>query len=191
LVESIRERPAVTDAGDARAPDGERDHTRAQQPAQQLPQLGQQLFEALRRLRKLPWMSPHYQSTKASGMHVLFCLDYGTREAGREAERGMMISEIGQRLKVTSPTITQLVKELEAIGHVERTVDRKDRRVIRVHLTESGRAVVQQGRTAVRRVFAGLVEHLGDEDTETLVHLLNKVLAYEAPMADKREEDRL
>jgi DNA-binding MarR family transcriptional regulator len=62
------------------------------------------------------------------------------------------VSAIGQRLRLDSNTLTPLIKRLEAAGHVRRTRDGEDQRVVRVQLTESGRAL--QGKAG--EVFASV-----------------------------------
>lgn len=49
------------------------------------------------------------------------------------------ITEIGDRLLLDSGTITPVVTRLERMGAVIRHRDKKDRRLVRVHLTRPGR----------------------------------------------------
>ena len=59
------------------------------------------------------------------------------------------VGEIAANLGVTSQAVSKSVRELEAIGYVERWSDPADGRVRRVALTDKGRAVLEAGR-AVR-----------------------------------------
>lgn len=54
---------------------------------------------------------------------------------------GQTIGSIGQRLRLDSNTLTPLIKRLEKAGHVSRTRDSGDQRVVRIQLTESGRSL--------------------------------------------------
>jgi DNA-binding MarR family transcriptional regulator len=59
--------------------------------------------------------------------------------------------------QVRPPTITRLVKTLEASGLVEREADASDRRVQRVRATLKGRRVLEDGRARrVARLTASL-----------------------------------
>lgn len=51
---------------------------------------------------------------------------------------------IGQKLLVSGGNVTLLVDNLEKHSWVERRRSRKDRRVIKVHLTTAGKAVTEQ-----------------------------------------------
>lgn len=62
------------------------------------------------------------------------------------------LGELADAEQVRPPTISRLVKELEAEGLVERMADATDRRVQRVRATGRGRRLLQEGRA--RRVSA-------------------------------------
>jgi DNA-binding MarR family transcriptional regulator len=51
------------------------------------------------------------------------------------------VGELGERLGLESNTLTPLLKRLEGMGLVARTRDSRDERVVRVRLTDRGRAL--------------------------------------------------
>ncbi|WP_296600388.1 MarR family winged helix-turn-helix transcriptional regulator [Phenylobacterium sp.] len=51
------------------------------------------------------------------------------------------VGELGERLGLESSTLTPLLKRLEAIGLVSRARDPRDERVVRIRLTDKGRAL--------------------------------------------------
>jgi DNA-binding MarR family transcriptional regulator len=57
------------------------------------------------------------------------------------AEDGQTVGRIGDQLFLESSTVTPLLKRLEAAGLVSRGRDQADERVVRVRLTEPGRAL--------------------------------------------------
>jgi DNA-binding MarR family transcriptional regulator len=59
---------------------------------------------------------------------------------------GRTVSEIGERLFLDSSTLSPLLKRLEAMGNVQRRRDAEDERVVRVTLTERGRALGRQAK---------------------------------------------
>lgn len=95
-----------------------------------------------------------------------------------EDEGGVKVSDISKYMKVTSPTITQFLNTLEEKGLVERVMDPKDRRAVRVRLTTEGHTVAEQAHEAFKAHFRGLVDYLGEEDSRTLSLLLRKVYSY-------------
>lgn len=54
---------------------------------------------------------------------------------------GQTVGQLGERLFLESNTLTPLIKRLEAAGLVTRARDKADERVVRVSLTEAGRAL--------------------------------------------------
>jgi DNA-binding MarR family transcriptional regulator len=76
------------------------------------------------------------------------------------------VGEVAENLGVTSQAVSKTVRELEALGYVERWSDPGDGRVRRVALTALGRAVLDAGRTARAALNAELVEALGAERVE-------------------------
>jgi len=63
---------------------------------------------------------------------------------------GVSVKEIGQRLYLDSGTLTPLLKRLEAAGLVRRARDPQDERLVRISLTERGRALKVQAAAARR-----------------------------------------
>lgn len=51
------------------------------------------------------------------------------------------VGELGERLGLESNTLTPLLKRLQAMGLVDRTRDGRDERVVRLRLTDKGRAL--------------------------------------------------
>lgn len=56
-------------------------------------------------------------------------------------EDDQTVGQIGEKLFLESSTLTPLLKRLEASGHVTRRRDSADERVVRVRLTDKGRAL--------------------------------------------------
>jgi DNA-binding MarR family transcriptional regulator len=134
----------------------------------------QKLLSALTQFKRLAWHRRVIAGCKQSEIRVLFCIREGTNPDLPE----MKVSEISKQLGVTSPTITQLLKSLEAHGLVERNIDATDRRAVGIKLTAKGAMVAQQARDAFLASIKGLVEYLGDEQSDQLAELLAKVFHY-------------
>lgn len=54
---------------------------------------------------------------------------------------GLTVGEIGDQLFLDSSTLTPLLKRLEGAGHLTRTRDARDERMVRAHLTVRGRGL--------------------------------------------------
>jgi DNA-binding MarR family transcriptional regulator len=132
------------------------------------------LLSALLQLKRLGWQQRVVAGCKPSEIRVLFCVKEGTNADLPE----MKVSEISKQMGVTSPTITQLLKSLEAHGLVERNIDAIDRRAVGVKLTDKGVLTAQQAEDAFFSFIKGLVEYLGEEQSDQLAELLSKVFRY-------------
>ena len=134
----------------------------------------QKLLQALDQFHRAKW---HEQQTiagcKPSEIRVLFCIKNGAK-----AGAPMKVSEISKQMHVTSPTITQLLNGLEPNGLVERQIDPEDRRSVGIRLTEKGERVTEQAWEGFLTALQGLIDYLGEEDSERLTDLLFKVLHY-------------
>jgi DNA-binding MarR family transcriptional regulator len=134
----------------------------------------QKLLSALTQFKRLGWHQRAVAGCRPSEIRVLFCVKEGTSADLPE----MKVSEISKQMGVTSPTVTQLLKSLEAHGLVERNIDPIDRRAVGIKLTANGRMVAQQAREAFLASIKGLVEYLGEEESNQLAELLFKVFRY-------------
>jgi len=134
----------------------------------------QKLLQALDQFHRAKW---HEQQTfagcKPSEIRVLFCIKNGSKPG-----LPMKVSEISKLMHVTSPTITQLLNSLEPNGLVERQSDPEDRRSVGIRLTEKGEWVTERAWEGFLTALQGLIEYLGEEDSERLADLLFKVLRY-------------
>jgi DNA-binding MarR family transcriptional regulator len=116
----------------------------------------------------------HFAGCKPSEIGVLLTISRGTKDGAH----AMKVSEISKVMHVTSPTITQLLKGLEANRLVERHTDPADRRVVGIALTEQGEYVARRAEEIFLRTFQGLADYLGVEQSDQLASLLFKAVRY-------------
>jgi len=77
-------------------------------------------------------------------------------------------SEIGRRLGISSPNMTPLIDRLIEKGYAERLSDSKDRRVIKIAISEKGRRFVAKKRRLVRNEIKKNLSTLSIEEVLTL-----------------------
>jgi len=146
------------------------------------------LFRALTQFRRLGWHQHSIAGCTPSEIRVLICI----KKSGAHLLQPMTVSEISKRLLVTPPSITQILNTLESRGLIERHIDRADRRVIMVTLTERGEQVTRQAEEAFSAVMKGLIDYLGEDQSNQLADLLFKAFRYfsenEAHMNDEGME---
>ena len=134
----------------------------------------QKLMRTLMQFNKMSWHQQPVAGCKPSEVRVLFCIKKGRNPHNPE----MKVSDISKRLHVTSPTITQVLKSLEANELIERHIDPVDRRAIGVILTEKGEHVVQQAMDEFSASTRGLIDYLGEDQTNHLIDLLSSMFRY-------------
>jgi DNA-binding MarR family transcriptional regulator len=136
--------------------------------------VAQKLLEAFTQFHRLNWKQSPIVGLKSSEIMVLFCI----KKTVHPESHGIKVSDISKALRVAPPTITQLINSLEANGYVERTMDKADRRAVRVKITERGEGTIAQAADAFFESFNGLVEYLGENKSKELAELLSKAFGY-------------
>lgn len=145
----------------------------AEETAERLARSLLQFTKMYRQFGRAEWQQG-FSGCKQGEIGVLFMISHGAKAEGRE----MKVSEISKMMHVTSPTITQFIKGLEANGLVERHIDPNDRRSVGIALTEKGEEVARQAHEAMIANFRGLAEYLGEEQSEQLATLVHKASRY-------------
>ena len=63
---------------------------------------------------------------------------------------GMSQKEMARALNLSPATMTVTLKRMERAGLIEREMDGRDQRILRVHLSEEGKRMCEMGRAAGR-----------------------------------------
>ena len=78
------------------------------------------------------------------------------------------LGELAEAEQVRPPSITRIVRNLEADGLVEREPDPADRRIVRVRATDRGRRILEEGRRRRISDLAARLRTVDEADLETL-----------------------
>jgi len=91
---------------------------------------------------------------------------------------GVSVTELGGRLFLDSGTLTPLLKRMEAAGFLRRQRDRSDERLVRVTLTEAGRALQVQAGTVQQAIICACDQDLASlaDLRDALTGLRNRLL---------------
>lgn len=136
--------------------------------------IAQKLMYSFMQFNRLHWNQSPIAGLRHSELVALHCI----RKTIKSDTPGIKISELSGILKVSSPTITQLINGLENKGFVQRSADPDDRRAVRIRLTSEGEKVTKKAGETLLASFIGLVEDLGEDSCTELSELLSKVFAY-------------
>ena len=73
-------------------------------------------------------------------------------------------AELARRMHLPPPTVTYMVKQLEARGFLERRPEPGDLRKFRLVQTDTGRAALSRGQEALSHVLCGRLRRLDQEE---------------------------
>jgi DNA-binding MarR family transcriptional regulator len=92
-------------------------------------------------------------------------------------EDGLKVIELGKKAGLEPSTMTGLLDRMERDGLVSRTMDPRDRRVLRIYLNETGRNVRDPVLKVIDDVLADVFAGISKEDISHTKNLLRHVLA--------------
>ncbi|HET9086520.1 MAG TPA: MarR family transcriptional regulator [Acidobacteriaceae bacterium] len=92
-------------------------------------------------------------------------------------DQGLTCSEIARRLISHDPDITRLLGRMEREGWVARARDDKDRRTVLTQITTGGLRKLDELDGLIVKSVDRLLAHVGKEELQTLVRLLENVRA--------------
>lgn len=88
----------------------------------------------------------------------------------------LSMGELSKALDVPLSTATRIADWWVKNGYAERSPDPKDRRVVRVALTQSGRDLLKAGNQLIRRRVEQVLRHFSSQERETLMVLMRKLV---------------
>jgi DNA-binding MarR family transcriptional regulator len=139
---------------------------------QQISERAGRLEGAMRGLKWAKFMAKDDSGLKPSEKYVLFVL--ATLNDGGP----VMPSEVAKKLDVTLGAMTHHINSFEKQGLVIRSDSPNDRRVTLINLSEKGVLVTEALRKKHWKKICGLIEYLGDKDSEQLIALMEKITDY-------------
>ena len=83
--------------------------------------------------------------------------------------------ELVRQTHLRPPTVSVILKKMEAEGLVERKSDPDDLRSVRVYLSDAGRDLDRENIARIKRLDAIAMKDLSDEEVRVLMELLPKI----------------
>jgi len=90
------------------------------------------------------------------------------------------VTEIGERLQIPRPQMTHLIDKLVYLEMVERQPDAKDRRIINIALTSSGKTLLKKHRRMIEGAIKTSLTSLTDKElaeVSTSLRTLRRILS--------------
>jgi len=102
-------------------------------------------------------------------------------------ENPITVTGISNMLQITPAGVTHLINPLEEAGHVVRVPDPNDRRVVRIKVTKKGSDEAVALISELQEKMDELVDLLGEEDCQTFIRLMSRVIAYYSSKQEIKE----
>lgn len=83
--------------------------------------------------------------------------------------------EFAEILKVTKPSVTEIVNKLIKLGVVEKAQCTQDKRKYYIKLTEKGRNIARLPFLAEQKVVDMIVDSLNDDEIDLFINLIKKL----------------
>ena len=101
-----------------------------------------------------------------------------------DEKTALSVTEISSLLQITPAGVTHLINPLEEKGYVERLPAPNDRRIVLIGLTDKGTEAAEALIAEIRKQMIGLVNYLGEEDSQTFVRLMSRVIEFFASQSE-------
>lgn len=83
---------------------------------------------------------------------------------------------ISERLNISKPAVSQMMKILEDKKYIKREINNNDRRLINVSLTKMGSKILEEKKCKMSDKFSAVLDRMGKEDSEELIRLMEKYI---------------
>lgn len=127
------------------------------------------LFNDLMEIEDKCLITGEFKNISNNDMHVIEAI-------GIEETKSM--SQIAKSLNITTGTLTKSVDALVEKKYVERNRSSKDKRVIRLSLTEAGIRAFEHHARFHQNMIRDIKQELDEEETEILIASLGKLVGY-------------
>jgi len=101
------------------------------------------------------------------------------------------VSDISMILRVSSPTVTQHLNNLEEQGFVLKTHSQEDKRTVNLSLTEKGAEALKTHWVRLEEDFGEFIGAIGEESAETMIGLLLQARDFFTKKAALRDSEGL
>lgn len=128
------------------------------------------LTRAMSLLRRVHVRSQRLTDMDHREFHLLVSIASRQNSAG-----GITIGELAEMYNVSKPAISNLIKEKEEKGFVERQTDKSDRRVVWVKLTDAGKAELERAKRYWEELGEKIEQKFGEKNLDLFITLINRL----------------
>jgi len=85
------------------------------------------------------------------------------------------MKEVADYLGIAPPSATSLINQFVRRGHIKRHFDEKDRRIVRLSVTEKGEKIINEGYKSIARRLEKILSKLSCRQITNLKDILNSL----------------
>lgn len=137
-------------------------------------EINKAFFDVIMRLKRQSHANIKLKDLYASELIALRII-YKLKNIENKNNVGVKVSDIGNCLFMKKPATSKMLNTLEDKEYINRLYDKKDRRVTYIDLTQKGIDILEKHHNEMIDYTNLVIEKLGEEDTKTLVVLLEKL----------------
>ena len=127
------------------------------------------LFKDILEIESKCLITEEFKDISYNDMHIIEAI--GLDEPKR-------MSEVAAKMNVTTGTLTKAIEALEQKGYVNRCRNDRDKRVVRVSLTDSGVRAYEHHARFHSNMIHDIKESLTDQESEILIGTLGKLVKF-------------
>ncbi|MDR3540830.1 MAG: MarR family transcriptional regulator [Desulfosporosinus sp.] len=131
---------------------------------------GERIFETMQKFQKIAMNTKMIGEISRLEFVILQLINTSS-----DANQGVTMTTLSEHLNVSKSAVSQMINTLEDKDYVERTSTKNDRRIVYVRLTEIGEHSLEKALQSFLQVTNQIFGRMGEEDTETLLGLLDKL----------------
>lgn len=109
-------------------------------------------------------------------MQLFRSLDIHPGQAGMlwalKCRNGLSQKELAKKIGITPPSITAMIKKLEAEQLIEKHHDKEDQRIARIYITEKGREIAEYMGIVLKQMEQEAFANMSEEEVMLLRRLL-------------------
>lgn len=127
------------------------------------------LFNDLMEIEEKCLISGEFMNISGNDMHIIEAI-------GLEEAKSM--SQIAAQMNVTTGTLTKAIEALEQKQYVMRSRSDRDKRVVRVSLTEAGVRAYEHHARFHSNMIGDIKESMSEEEMRVLIEALSKLVGF-------------
>jgi DNA-binding MarR family transcriptional regulator len=136
--------------------------------------LSHDLFQMMKQFHRLKFKKTSIDGLTYSEQGLLMTLSMNLGDD----KQAFTVTEISSLLQITPAGVTHLINPLEEVDYIKRLPAPKDRRIVLIGLTDKGTKIAETLIAEAQQELVGLVDHLGEEDSKTLIRLMSAAINF-------------